>query len=317
MPKKLLIIILCLVMIAAIGACREKEEVYEEIPTVNMSDANMRQTILYLEDDYGYVVPVMKEIEWVEGIGAKTVRQLKADPNADAGMSFLGLNPILAENTELSLSIRDGVATLKLSEGAIAADDAVGELTKVIAVVNTLTEFPAIDKVLIVQEGCDDTLPMGTDVANPFPTFDLNVVSAVEQGDIENASKIMLYFHNEAETAIVPVTKYIGGNADAFAAMNELVRGPGQGGLRSLFPEGTELLGVDVDENGVASINYSKKFKDVSKDKNREKMLIKCIVLSLIQFDNIENVRILVDGKEFYDTAAQTMAIPEYVNTMQ
>ena len=66
-------------------------------------------------------------------------------------------------------------------------------------------------------------------------------MSSLSEQDKENASKLLLYFVNEAETAIVPVTKYVGGQADAFAAMSELVKGPGEGGLRSPFPEGTEL----------------------------------------------------------------------------
>ena len=71
------------------GGAKE-EEPYEEIPAANLddTDANMRDTVLYLEDDYGYIVPVMKQIEWVEGIGAATVSQLIADSNTDSQLSY-------------------------------------------------------------------------------------------------------------------------------------------------------------------------------------------------------------------------------------
>ncbi len=317
LKKSIAAFLVAAMLLICFAACGEKEEeVYEEIPAAAVPDANMRQTMLYFEDDYGFVVPVMKEIEWVEGIGAAAVSELKANPDTDADMEYLGLNPILAEDTELSLNIKDGAATIKLSEGAIAADDAVGEMSKVMALVNTLTEFPTIDTVKIIQEGTDGTLPNGTDISQAFATFDLNVITTLSNEDLENASKLMLYFVDESGTVIVPVTTYIGGGADAFAAMNELVRGPDRHGLKNLMPEDTKLLNVDVDEAGIATIEFSKEFSDIAKDPDEEQMLIRCIVLTLKQFDNIDEVRILVDGKEYASTSDTTMST-KFVNTIE
>ncbi len=318
MLKKALATIVAVMLVIGFAGCGAKEEEpYEEIPAANIeeTDANMRDTVLYLEDDYGYIVPVMKQIEWVEGIGAATVNELVADSNTDAQMEYLGLNPVLSEGTQLSLSISDGIATIELSSDAIKGKDAVDEMSKVVALVNTLTEFPTIDKVKISQEGCTDALPLGTDISAAFETFDLNVIGS--NSDENDASKLLLYFENEAGTAIVPVTKYVGGDADAFAAMSELVKGPGQGGLRSAFPEDTELLGVTVDDNGVASINFSKQLEKVKDKPEQEKALMRSIILTLMQFDNIDEVRILVDGKEYTSTSQTTMATPEFVNTLE
>ena len=318
MLKKATVVLLALMMLLAFAACgKEDEEPYEEIPAMNVSDTNMRQTVLYLEDDYGYVVPVMKEIEWVEGIGAAAVSELIADPDADADMAYMGLNPVLAEGSEISLNIVDGVATIQLSEGALAADDAIGEYSKVVALVNTLTEFQTVDTVFIEQAGSDGVLPCGTDISSGFKKFDLNVSSTLGTDELANASKVVLYFENTAETAIVPVTKYVGGNADAFAAMNELLKGPDDGGLKNLFPEGTELLGVEVDDAGIATVNFSGAYASISEDAQKEERLNRCIILTLMQFDNIDVVRILVDGEEAADSAAETMAQIEYVNTIE
>jgi germination protein M len=306
--------VMLLLCLAACGA--PEEEIYEEIPAAKIPDPDMRQTVLYYEDDYGFVVPVMKEIKWVEGIGAAAVSELKANPDADAGMEYLGLNPILAEDTELSLSIKDGAATIKLSENAIGADDAVGEMNKVIALVNTLTEFPTIDTVKIIQAGADGTLPNGTDISEAFSTFDLNIMTTLSQDDLQNASKITLYFEDETGTAIVPVTRYIGGEADAFAAMNELVRGPGCHGLKKAFPDGTKLLNVDVDKAGVATIEFSNEFLKIAEDPDKEAKLIKCITFTLMQFDNIDEVRILVNGKEYKSTSEATMST-KFINVME
>ncbi len=320
MTKKIIAVLIAAALILCFAGCANDkgEAPSEEIPAMNVADENMRQTVIYLEDDNGYIVPVMKEIEWVEGIGKAAVSQLIANPDADAQMEYMGLNPVLAEGTELSLSIKEGVATLKLSDGAISAEDAVSEMNKVVAVVNTLCEFQTIDSVIIKQEGCDDTLPCGTDISEAFPPFDLNVATTtLSTEDMENASKITLYFGNGTETAIVPVTKYVGGTADAFVVMSELVKGPGDGKLKSLFPKGTQLLGVDVDEAGVATINFSKELSAISDTPELQEKLVKCVTLSLKQFDNIDEVVILVDGKEFASTSESTMATMDFVNTME
>ncbi len=318
MLKRIVAVALAAVIMAGLYACTPpEEEPYEEIPAAKLlGDQDMRKTVLYFEDELGYIVPVMKQIPWVEGIGASAVSQLVANPDADAQMAYLGLNPVLSEGTELSLSIKEGAATLKLSEGAIAAANPVSEMNKVSAIVNTLTEFVSIDSVLIKQEGCKGKLPCGTDISKAFGTFDLNVVTTLSAADLDNASKLLLYFENEAGTAIVPITKFVGGQADAFAAMSELVKGPGEGGLKNMFPQGTALLGVSVDDDGIASINFSKELETIRETPEKEKKLLRCIILTLMQFDNIEEVRVLMDGKEFSSTAQKTMAYPEYINTM-
>jgi germination protein M len=95
------------------------------------------------------------------------------------------------------------------------------------------------------------------------------------------------------------------------------MKGPGEGGLKSHFPENTALLGVDVDDEGIASVNFSQEFKSISDDVQQEKALMRCITLTLMQFDNVEEVRILVDGKEFDGVAEATMAYPDYINVME
>ncbi len=320
MTKKTIAVLMAAVLVLlCFAACAKDsgEGPSEEIPAMNVPDANMRQTVLYLEDDYGYIVPVMKEIEWEEGIGRAAVSQLIANSDTDSQFEYLGLNPILAEGTEVSLSIKDGVATIQLSEGAIAAEDAVDEMNKVVAVVNTLCEFPTIESVIIRQTGCDDALPCGTDISAAFPPFDLNVATTtLSSDDLANASKIVLYFGSTSGEAIVPVTKYVGGEADAFVVMSELVKGPADGKLKNLFPDGTELLSVDVDDTGVATINFSQELASVGDTPNLKEKLVKCITLSLKQFDNIDEVVILVEGKEFASTASTTMATMDYVNTL-
>jgi germination protein M len=317
MLKKYIAAVLAVVMLLCIfAACApKKEDVYEEIPAAASAET-MRNTVLYYTDDYGLVVPVMKQIKWVEGIGAAAVTELKANPNTDSEMETLGLNPILAEDAKVSLSIKDGLATLKLSKGAITGSDAVDEMCKVVAVVNTLTEFTSIQQVKIMQTGVDKKLSKGTDISKAFARFDLNVMTTLSDKDLKNASKVMLYFQEEKGEAIVPVTKYIGGKADPFAVMSELVKGPGCHGLVNLMPDGTKLLGIDIDKEGVASINFSNEFSGVNKEPDKEARLIKCISFSLRQFDNIKDVRILVNGSEYKSASQATMSY-KYVNTIK
>ena len=319
MVKKIVLFILIICFAACLFAgCgeEEEEEPYEEIPTLNdLEEPGMRNTVIYLEDNNGYMVPVMKKIKWVEGIGKAAVSELKQTQLNEAEISSAGLNGVLPEDAEFSLAIEDGLGMINMQQKDLEAQSALQESNKIVAVVNTLTEFPTIDRVQILIDGKKHgVLPNGTDLSEPFEPFDLNVESAEEELDIKSAQKLILYFENDMGTLTVPVTRYISGEKNVYSAISELLRGPKQNnGLKSIFPEGTKILDIQLTDENELVLNLSKEM-DAIRDTHAEKVVMKTLVLTLGQFDNVDNVRILIEGEDYLDSAEPMMAVSQYIN---
>lgn len=110
------------------------------------------QVTLYFTDQAGrYLVRETREIVKVPGIARATLEALCAGP---AGKD---LRPSLPAGTEVrDLNIRsDGlcIVDLNLAATKIPGQDPKAEALAVYAVVNTLTEFPTVERVKILVEG--------------------------------------------------------------------------------------------------------------------------------------------------------------------
>lgn len=65
-------------------------------------------------------------------------------------------------------------------------------------------------------------------------------------------------------------------------------------GFRAVIPAGTEILGVDLQEDGTMIVDLSEEFKDYTADD--ELKIIESITHTLTQFDSVENVQLWVNG---------------------
>jgi germination protein M len=118
------------------------------------TDELIRETIIYYEDDAGYLVPVMRKIPWVEGIAKYTLRMMMDTPEQHEDLLMMGLRPLLPGDTEiLGMSIKDGIAKLDLNEAVLNCKDAAEESNMIQGIVLTLTEFSTIDKVQFLFNG--------------------------------------------------------------------------------------------------------------------------------------------------------------------
>ena len=131
--------VLLIIMLICFAACmftgcktEEEEEPYEEIPALNdLEEPGMRNTVIYLEDNNGYVVPVMKKIKWVEGIGKAALTELKQTALNEAEISSSGLNGVLPEDAEFSLAIEDGLGMVNMQQKDLQAQSALQETNKI------------------------------------------------------------------------------------------------------------------------------------------------------------------------------------------
>lgn len=109
---------------------------------------------------------------------------------------------------------------------------------------------------------------------------------------------VTLYFSDDQAEFLVPETRQIANVPDtAKAAIEELIKGPQEDGNNATIPSGTQVLGVEVNQ-GIAYVNFSKELIDNHwGGSTGELMTISSIVNTLTEFENIQKVQILVEGK--------------------
>ena len=309
--KSISLIALLLVFVVIIAGCgkKQKEEPMDEV-SANLvreaeEDDNMRETLLYYQDDSGYLVPVMRKIPWEEGIAKATLAKLVESPEAQEDFMSMGLRALLPANTRiLGMSINDGLAKVDFSKEAMECMDAVAESNMVNGVVLTLTEFPTIDKVQFMFEGkIIDSLKFGTKVGEPIEPADINP----ELGSDSDGSgaKVTVFFHTTSPSQydyLVPVTRFTSASEYSLeTAIEELLKGPkSDSNLHMDIPVGTKLLGVQIDD-GIAYINLSKEFAALE-DSPNESLVLKSIYMTAKQHPEANHVKIMVDGKEYKGT---------------
>lgn len=140
---------------------------------------------------------------------------------------------------------------------------------------------------------------------------ELRPVSSIVMGE-EEAKKlsdkipIRLYFDNGESTKLSLEIRYIplseaekSTNSLASLIIKELINGPGSDSkLKATIPEGTELRSPIKIEAGVATVDFTKEFKDNHQGgKAAERMTIYSVVNTLTELKEIQKVKFLIDGK--------------------
>lgn len=271
------------------------------------------ETVVYYQDNYGYLVPVMCNVAQQDGIAKATLKMMVKSPENDMNAARLGLRTVLPENTSFDLDIADGLARIDLSKEVLSLPDAAAENSMITAIVQTLTEFESVQKVEFLIGGQKlDKLPHGTDVSQTFERGDINMETTAE-ASAENLQAVKLYFPCESGNVVVPVTRMVYSNADVNTAVLELAKGPStQSPLEGALPPGCGLIGVKV-QDGTAKVNFTREFADLVENTDGGRLALKALVLTCTQFEGVEEVEILVEG-EAYDPGAGTLNVPTFAN---
>ncbi len=269
-------------------------------------------TVVYYQDNYGYLVPVMRSVAYQDGIAKATLRMMVQSPENDMNAARLGLRTVLPEGTTFDLDIHDGLARIDLSEQALNLADAAAESNMVTAIVQALTEFDSVERVEFLIGGQKrDALPHGTDISKTFTRGEINLETAASAAD--GLEPVMLYFPCESGSVVVPVTRMVYSDADVNTAVLELAKGPSaQSALEAALPAGCGLIDVKV-ENGVAKVNFTGEFAQLVQNSDGGRLALKALVLTCTQFDGVDSVEILVEGQP-YDPGEGTLAVPSFAN---
>ena len=302
----------------------------EQVPVIIQEpeeEYNLRNTVLYYQDDKGFLVPVMRKIPWPEGkgIAKASMRALVDNPANRKDIEDVGLAPILPANTEiLGMSIKDGLCKVDFTSDFLNYGNKQEESAMVKSIVYTLTEFPTVDNVQIMIEGKSlRELTYGLNVSTPLTREDINY-----SGTGKNKGKVIVYYQgtvNGLENYFVPVTKDIevgkSGSVTVVSALEALIEGPSEdSGLFSTVPSSLEVINTDV-INGIAYVNFSEEIREIN-DESIAQDMVKSIALTLKEYyknDNmdIDQISILADGEEidFGEVGKEEpAAVPTFAN---
>lgn len=275
-------------------------------------DARKVSTIVYYQDNYGYLVPVMCRVPLEDGIAKATLNMMVQSAGNDMQAARLGLRTVLPENTHIDLDIANGLARIDLSREVLDMADAAAESNMVNAIVQALTEFDTVDRVEFLIDGKKrETLTHGTDVSGTFTRGDINLESAEPTASLSASEPVTLYFPADSGAVIVPVTRMVREGCDVNTAVMELAKGPAnEEMLESVVPAGCGLIGVEV-EGGVAKLNFTGEFVNLVQNSDGGRMALKALVLTCTQFEGVDSVELYVDGQR-YD--AGDLGVPSFMN---
>ncbi len=306
----------------------EKDQAQEEAQS--MSDVstaqpeNSRATVLYYKDNENFLVPVMRYIPKGDlGIAKTALSALIYSPEKAQDLIAAGLTPTLPMGTKINGAVikESGLAIIDFSKEFLNFSSDKAEELGLKATVYTLTEFPNIKSLEIRVDGKKiEEMPKGTKVEAGLIRTEINLQALENSG--EKLSKVVVYYHKKGSgvySYFVPVTKIVSGfENSAEAAMSALLEGPTDGSsLVSSFPEGTQLLGVQV-KDSIAYVNFSEQILAKQGDKAAENAMIKAVTLTLKEFPEISKAKIFVNGKIVENAevlgADNYLDVPVFVN---
>lgn len=133
---------------------------------------------------------------------------------------------------------------------------------------------------------------------------DKDVSLIIDTGVLEDDElREMVLYYRDSKGFIIPVMRRIP-RAEGIGktAINLLIDEPGLRedlalvGLLPVLPAGTEVIGMSINE-GLAKVNFNENLLSYETEVD-EKAIIQSLVYTLTEFDTIDKVQLLVDGKK-------------------
>ena len=165
------------------------------------------------------------------------------------------------------------------------------------------------DDEVVIEEGVTQDSDADEDSAKPDD-------GAADSATAGEGREVVLYFASsdgkslEAETRKIPKQEGM-----ARATINELIAGPADDSLMPTLPAATILDDINI-ADGVCTVDFSSELLDDLPDDQQAQMLaLYSIVNTLSQFDSVDYVRILVNGRALDSLAGvdvSTVIAPMY-----
>jgi len=200
-------------------------------------------------------------------------------------------NPFPRDLTVTAATLReeDGVMELTLSE-EYAQLTGIGLTLANSCLVWTLTEYDEVHQVELYCESGANLMD-----GNRYLTRELFRPSA---DTAEKEYTCRIYFTDAEQRYLIPaVRKVVASENLPIYILYQLLDGPQEDGLIPTMPKSTRLLDFRL-EDGIATVNLSEEFvTNRPRTELGERMTLYSIVNSLTELDNIDGVRLLVEGE--------------------
>lgn len=126
--------------------------------------------------------------------------------------------------------------------------------------------------------------------------------------------QVMVYFTDEnlmlaPEKRTVPKVEGV-----ARQTIEEMIKGPEGDELKSILPEGTTLKDINIKDDGLAIVDFSREFTNFDNVKEAEAGIYS-IVNALTEFDTVKEVQFWVEGEIVKDIAGVDVENPLTRNT--
>ncbi|MTI46691.1 GerMN domain-containing protein [Sporosalibacterium faouarense] len=284
------------------------------------ADANLRDTVLYYQNENGYLVPVKRKIPWETGIAKAALRSMIDSPAVREDISAIGLEPVIPTGAEiLGMSIsEEGLCKVNFNSQVLNYQSQKEEENLVKGVVYTLTEFPTISEVQLMVDGQSlAQLEYGTQIGSALKREDINSMAS---NDSEDPNIVVFYkgTSNGEYEYYVPVTVPVAtSESEMYTAVDKLFEGPPvDSGLYTDIPDGVYLQDVVFSE-GLVFVDLIVDNVDVISQQITFDRMAKNIGLTLSQFDSVESVDLLIGGQTVEEAGiniAEPDTMPVFAN---
>ncbi|MHB1419552.1 MAG: GerMN domain-containing protein [Bacillota bacterium] len=162
----------------------------------------------------------------------------------------------------------------------------------------TATGCGVLDRVTSFRDSLSDK-QASPGIDNPGTT-DQEPAADLSLDGTQATKDVVLYFSDPSGEGLVAEHRTIAMvEGIARETVEELIKGPGEGSsLLPTVPQGTALLDINVKQDGVAVVDFSKELVDNHfGGSSGEALTVYSIVDTLTQFPTVQKVQFLVDGK--------------------
>ncbi len=137
-----------------------------------------------------------------------------------------------------------------------------------------------------------------TGEAPPLPEEEGAADDGTETGAVSYREVSLFFVDGKENQLTVEKRSIINQGGVAKTTLQELLTGPESGNLSSYIPDGTQVLGINLKEDGTCIVNFSKEIQGAKLNSSEERLVIESIVETLCQFDTVKSVQFQVDGKQ-------------------